>query len=272
MRLWAGKSILPVCLFLLAAGGAAAQSASELPGKLGLTPAEAKTSIVEALGSRSVFSEPAFKAFKAMAPEGRATIVRAGLSWIKGYVETAEFKAEYAKYRENHKPEPPAAKLSADEEIKKQRAEMDKQIAEMRKNAADLDAQTRKTIEEAVKAMQAQMEAMEKDPEQKKLLQEMYAMQAVQEKEAYAERLKAWEEEYPAEARPLIARRIREFLGESADVDFGAKLVKSGILMRFADSAYEEKPATWKLCFRAGKDAVEAARSFASAWLAEIEK
>ena len=132
MMRYAFKPIWLILLGFLVAGGAAAQSGQDVPAKLGLTLAEAKTSIVEALGSGSVFNEPAFKAFKAMAPEARATIVRAGLSWIKGYVETAEFKAEYRKLRESHKPETPPAKLSADEEIKKQRAEMDKQIAEMR--------------------------------------------------------------------------------------------------------------------------------------------
>jgi len=249
-----------------------AQTGSDIAGKLGLTLAEAKESVLESLGSGSVFSEPAFKAFKALSPEARASIVRSGLAWIKSYVATDEFKAEYAKDRESRKPEPPVAKLSAEAEMKKQREEMENQIAEMRKTMAGLDAETRKAMEEAIKAVQAQMEAFEKDPQQKAMLKQAYEMQAAQEKEDYAHRLKEWEEEFPAEAKKLIVRRIDEFLQESEDVDFGAKLVSSGGRMKFALTEYEDKPALWKLCYRAGKEAVEAAREFAVAWRVKIEK
>jgi flagellar biosynthesis GTPase FlhF len=261
-----------IATVMLAALGALAQTGSDLPEKLGLTAAEAKTSILESLGSGSVYSEPAFKAFKLMTPETRAAVVRSGLAWVKAYAATAEFKAEYAKYRESHKPEAPAARLSAEAEMKKQRQEMEKQIAEMRKSMEGLDAQTRKAMEEAIKAVQAQMEAMEKDPEQKAILKQALEMQAAQDKEDYDNRLKEWEEEFPADARRLIVRRIAEFLQESEDVAFDAKLIKSGSKMKFAETVYEDKPALWKLCYRAGKEAVEAARAFAAAWRAELEK
>jgi hypothetical protein len=42
--------------------------------------------------------------------------------------------------------------------------------------------------------------------------------------------------------------------------------------MVFADEKLEAKPAEWKLCFRAGKEATGAARAFAEGWLAELEK
>jgi len=261
-----------IATILLAALGILAQTGSDAPSKLGLTAAEAKTSVLESLGSGSVYSETAFRAFKALSPDARGAIVRSGLAWVKAYVATAEFKAEYARYRESHKPEPPAAKLSADAEMKKQREEMETQIAEMRKSMEGLDAQTRKAMEEAIKAVQAQMEAMEKDPQQKAMLKQAFEMQAAQEKEDYANRLKEWEEEFPADARKLIVRRMTEFLEASEDVDFSAKLIPSGGRMKFALTEFEDKPALWKLCYRAGKEAVQAAREFASAWLAELEK
>jgi len=261
-----------VLAVLLAALGAQAQTGSDVAAKLGLSLTEAKAGVLESLGSGSVFSEAAFRAFKALTPEGRAAIVRSGLAAIKAYIAMDEFKTEYAKYREERKPEPPEARLSADAEMKKQREEMEKQIAEMRKNMAGLDAETRKAMEEAIKAVQAQMEAMEKDPEQKAMIKQAFEMQAAQEKEEYANRLKEWEEEYPADPRKLIVRRIDEFLEESEDVDFSAKLVQSGGRMKFALTEYEDKPPLWKLCYRAGKEAVQAAREFAAAWRAELEK
>jgi hypothetical protein len=53
----------------------------------------------------------------------------------------------------------------------------------------------------------------------------------------------------------------------SKDVDFDAKLVPADSKMRFADPRYEEKPPEWKLYYRAGREAVAAAREVAQAWL-----
>jgi len=57
----------------------------------------------------------------------------------------------------------------------------------------------------------------------------------------------------------------------SATVDFNAKVAKSGALMRFADPRYESRPKEWKLCYRAGKEAVDAARAAATEWLKELQ-
>jgi hypothetical protein len=38
----------------------------------------------------------------------------------------------------------------------------------------------------------------------------------------------------------------------------------------FADPAVEAKPSEWKMCFRAGKPATEAARAFAQKWLNDL--
>jgi len=256
----------------LSAAVGAIQTGSDVLTKLHLTPAAAKEGALDTLFSGSVFNDAAFKAFKALPPSGRAAVVRSGLTWIKTYTQSAEFKAAYAKAREEEKPEPPEAVPSADETLKKQKAEFEKQVAEMRKNMAGLDAETRKTMEEAIKQMQAQMAAMEKDPQQKEMMRQMVEMQKEENKNQYAEQLKVWEENYPADPRLLIKRRIEEFLELSGDVDYSAKLVPSGSVMRFADAEYEGKPSAWKLCFRAGKETTEAAREFARAWMAELGK
>jgi len=162
--------------------------------------------------------------------------------------------------------------LSADEQIKQQKADFEKEVVEMRKNMAGLDAETKKTMEESIKQMQAQMDKMATDPEQKELMRQMVEMQRAENQNQYAEELKVWEENYPADPRLLIKKRIGDFLDMSADVDFSAKLVQSGSLKRFDNEEYEGKPSEWKLCFRAGKEATEAARAFTQSWLAELEK
>jgi hypothetical protein len=79
-----------------------------------------------------------------------------------------------------------------------------------------------------------------------------------------------WNENFPENPNVLIAKRLRAFLDTSADVDFSAKLVPSGDKMKFADAKYEQKSSEWKMCYRAGRDAVTAARAVAAAWLKEL--
>ncbi|HYH07241.1 MAG TPA: hypothetical protein VEK11_09320 [Thermoanaerobaculia bacterium] len=91
-------------------------------------------------------------------------------------------------------------------------------------------------------------------------------------REQYKEAVAEWKREYPATGKEMVRRRLREFLKESADVDYSAKLVRREGKMRFVNETYEdEKSGEWKVCYRAGKEPVEKARTFAKAWLAELE-
>ena len=85
----------------------------------------------------------------------------------------------------------------------------------------------------------------------------------------------------PADPRALVAMRLRHFLDATGDVNYAAQLVdaqvgntSAGNAVRkrvFADAALEAKPAQWKMAFRAGKPATEAARAFAQKWLADLK-
>ena len=269
----AGVLFLGLVWFIGGSGGfIAAQSGSDILVKLGLEPASAKASILDSLASGNVYNDMAMKAFKVLSASARAEIVRTGLKWIRAYAETTEFKEAYRKFRDGKKPETPAVRPSADETLKKQKDDFEKQIAETRKSMAALDAETRKTMEAGIQQMRAQIEAMEKDPQQKDLMRQMTEMARAEDKKRYEEQLKAWEEKFPAEPRVLIKKRINDFQAASADVDFSAKLLPRGDKMVFANDEYEQKPPEWKVCFRAGREATEAARAFAKAWLAELEK
>ena len=260
-------------VFGASAGPAYAQAGDNVLAKLNLAPQEAKESVVQTLADGGIpYSDAAYKAFKTLPGMARETIVRASLAWIKSYAASAEFKAAYGKLREQEKPQAPEARLSADDEMKKIKAEMEKNIAEMRQNMASMDAEMKKQMEAVIKELRSQTERMEKDPQQKEMMRQGTAMAVEEDKKRYEEDLKEWEQRYPADPRALIKRRISEFLAASAGIDYAAKLVPRGDKMVFASDAYEQKPPEWKLCFRAGKEASEAARSFAQAWLAEMNR
>ena len=91
-------------------------------------------------------------------------------------------------------------------------------------------------------------------------------------REYYNEQLGEWKQNFPATGREMVKRRLREFLQESANVDFDAKLVRRDGKMRFVSNQYEdEKSGEWKMCYRAGRLPVEKARAFAKTWLAELK-
>jgi len=256
----------------IAGGLRAEQGGAEVLAKLGLEAAAAKEGVLEALASGSAYNEAAYKAFKLLPGPAREAIVRSGLAWIKSYAAGAEFTAAYDKLREQKKPRPPAPRPSAGDEMKKMKNEMEKNIAEMRKNMAAMDAQTKKDMEVAIQAMRDQMAGMGKDPGQLDLMRQAAEMSTAEDKKQYEEELGKWEECYPGNPRVLIKKRINDFLAASSGVDFTAMLLPRGDKMVFANGVYEQKPAAWKLCFRAGKEATEAARAFAKAWLAELGK
>lgn len=41
--------------------------------------------------------------------------------------------------------------------------------------------------------------------------------------------------------------------------------------MVFADAAYEQRSGNWKMCYRAGRDVVQAGRVEAERWLRELQ-
>ena len=76
---------------------------------------------------------------------------------------------------------------------------------------------------------------------------------------------------FPIAAQELVRMRLRAFLGDTADVDFGAKVELKWGRVYFADEKYEAKSPLWKKCFRLGPRLTRVARELASAWLAELE-
>ena len=71
----------------------------------------------------------------------------------------------------------------------------------------------------------------------------------------------------PRDPNELVRLRLRQFLAQTADVDFKATL---NAQKQFVKPEYESKPQIWKACYRAGALATAAARTFAQSWLKEL--
>jgi hypothetical protein len=249
------------------AAGAAAQ---DHLATLGISEGRAKEAVFDSFMSDAVSIAGKPAAFIALAPAARVALVSFALNLARTFAESDEFKRRYADHREANGPEPLPAEMTVEAVFAKQRAGFENQVAEMRKLFDQITPEQRATLEAGWTDMRRQLDAMEKGDRRKEIegiLQEQ-RLEQVRGRDAA---LKEFEKVYPADPRALIAARLNHYLEVTRDIDFSAQLADKDRKKVFADAALEAKPAEWKMSFRAGKPATDAARAFAQKWLADLQ-
>ncbi len=218
-------------------------------------------------------SSPSSRTLKQIPPAVRAGIVAGLGAFARTYLESDSFAAQYRELRDSRRPAPPEPPST----IEQDRQEYKQSLVEGLRRAEELlkstPAEYREGIEQTIAFLREQLKAAD-DPDNPMFSSEMDEFKRQQAAEAdleYRERLARWEREYPEDPRAMIRLRLEQFLRESEGVDYTAKLkARSDGTLIFENPAYESKPASWKLCYRAGRETVEAAREFARAWLADL--
>jgi hypothetical protein len=248
--------------------GAAGISADVL-SQIGITPAAAKEAVSAVINSGIINPGLPSQAFKLLSPAQRADAATAGVAWLKAYTATPDFAQQYAKIRNNHAPRAPKFEGTPEDELQKAIAERQQQAEESKKALASLPPDQRKQIEDAMKQAQ-EMLAKADTPEMKKTRLDEIKARRAQETKDYEQALATWQRDFPENPAVAIAKRLREFLAATADVDFNAKLKPVDRRMLFENSTYQNKAQPWKLCFRAGREATAAARAAVQAWLKEL--
>jgi len=267
------KSPLFVLLSTLLAAGTAVLAAQSTLSDFGVSEAELKSQLADILVNGRIPFYPNKKVYQAASPALRAAFVKNALGWVKAYTESSAFKADYNFHRDQAKPAPPVSKGTPDAQFAKYLSDQRQSLEEMKKNVAKMTPDMQKQMADAVKQMEEGIQRTSSDPQISAMMKQGFANEAESDKKDYQERLAKHEQEFPADPRVAIASRLRQFLELSKDIPFDAKLVPAGGgKMKFADARYEAKSDDWKLCYRAGKEPVEAARAFAADWLRQIEK
>lgn len=251
---------------LCVTAGAAAQNHL---ASLGITEGRAREAVFDSFVADTISIAGDGKAFTAAPPAARVALVTFALTLARTFAETEDFKRRYADHREANGPDPLPDEPSVDAVLAKQRAGFEEQVAAMRKLFDQITPEQRVTLEAGWDEMRAQLTAMENGPrraELEKALREQHAALAAERERAMQELESVW----PADHRALIANRLRRFLEVSKDVAYDAHLTDKAGVKVFADPAFEARPKEWKMCFRAGKPATDAARSFAQKWLNDL--
>jgi hypothetical protein len=148
-------------------------------------------------------------------------------------------------------------------------------IAETEKSKKQMAADQQAMFDDIIKTYKQQLADID-DPEKTMFKPEMdeYIKQGYQmQMDEYNKQVAEWENEYPTDnPNPMIKKWVNTFLEKSADINFAAKTTKAKDgKIKFVDQEYEHKDSQWKLYYRAGKETVNAARTFAQNWLGELK-
>jgi len=254
-------------LICVISGSVAAQ---DQLAKLGISEGRAREAVFDSFITDTLSVAGNNDVFKAAAASARVALVNFALTLARTFAESDDFKRRYADHREANGPDPLPPIPSVDEILAKQRAGFEQQVEQMRKLFDQITPEQRATLEEGWKDMRRQLTEIETGPRRAELDQALRQQYSALERERDVA-MKELDSMWPPDYRTLVASRLRRFLEVTKDVDYEARLIDKEGKRLFADPALEARPKEWKMCFRAGKPATEAARGFARKWLSDLE-
>jgi hypothetical protein len=234
---------------------------------LGIPPAMAKDLVSNSFIG-GFFSQPRNPAYKTYPAGKRAEAVQQIGAFTKNYLNSAEFQKRYAENYELMKPRTPK---TVDERVQETLANFKSQLKDNEASYKKVDAAYKSIIMDNIKGFKKLIASYEdkNDPQYNKNMQ-IVKMGYDGEMKYYQEQIAALDKKFPKDVKQFIKGRLEEFLQLTADIDFNAELVQNGKKKKFVNPTYEGKSLSWKYCFRAGKETIDAARMFAQQWLKEL--
>jgi hypothetical protein len=229
----------------------------------GLDRARWSEAFVSALLSHGGYDVPEVPAaLKALAPAQRVAVVDALARAARAYAATPEFRGLYKAHYDRSLPEALRTPRTAEQIARELRTEAARQMAEAQAFLKELPPEQRQAVEKQLGVMREQMTQID----------ELARTQAEQERLAHedAKRLPPDPAVMPADPNVALKSALNDFLAGTAGVDYAAVTRETRGIRVFANASYESKPSPWKMCFRAGREACEAARGAARTWLREL--
>ena len=236
---------------------------------LGVTDGQGKDALFESLLLGAPRMPKMSGAFAAASDSTRVAMVQAACSAARGFTESQEFLSRYADHREANGPGREPTAPTIEEVLVSQRKAFEEQVVQMKTQLTDLTPAQVKTLEEGWADVRQRMTDMETGPRRAEL-EALIKQRRAQQMRAYEAAVKEHNDRWPQTGRALVAIRLKEFLEATGDVNHAAATTTRDSLRVFTDAALEARPAVWKLLFRAGKPASDAARDCATQWLASM--
>jgi hypothetical protein len=269
------RTLVVVAAVTVAAAMGGRLAAQTALAQLGVTEAAARTFVLNeikspATGRRSDIAIAGTRAFLKLPPAARAAAATGVFAWAKAYVNSPAFKASYEGHRRDRIPPARQYALSVDEAVKKETDDALAGMDQMRQGIGVLPPADQQKVLEKLKEAQAMLT----DPAMIQARRAALEAERAERGGNNAAQIREVEEKTPANPQTLFARRLREFLAVTADVNFSARTINltggtDGI--EFVDRADRQRHWLWQEAVLAGPEALAAARTAAQAWLKEIE-
>jgi hypothetical protein len=246
----------------------AATQPNDIFKTFGLSDAAATDSIISSLASGSIVLAGTRAVFTAATPDEQALLVRAVIGAARAYTATDDFADRYASFRESQRPERAPMPQTGDEALAAQMKALDDVVKEALKLSENMPPQAREDLIENIEFTKRQLAELNKDPKHRATVDAATKEAAKVATEELQRAMAQYDADYPADVKHLIVKRLRAFLAMSATVDFSARTIEGTDKKRhFVNPSHESMPKEWKMMYRAGKPAVDAARAAAEDWL-----
>jgi hypothetical protein len=260
-------------VIVAAAGGVVAQSNL---AQLGLTETAARNFVLDEIKSpatdrRSAIAIAGTRAFLKLPPSARGPAATRLFAWAKVYVNSPAFTTSYNTYRKERLPTTRQYALTVEEAVKKDLADQLAGVEQLAQAAASMPPADKANMMASVEKARA----MFTDPAHIQQRQALLTAERAQESGGNANLIAQVEATTPADPRTLFAKRLREFLETTADVNFSARTINlTGGLdgIEFVDRADRARHWMWREAAIVGPEATTAARAAAEAWLKEIDR
>lgn len=202
----------------------------------------------------------------------RVQIVQDAFALIRECTKSDDFTRWWAGYRKSKHPTPPEPPKPMEEMRNEQMREIQKQIAGLEQKMNEAPEDQKAMYKQNLDMMKSSVEQMAQIPYEQDTEMNVHMRQAFEQgMTEYNAKVTAWEKEYPVDPKPFIKKRLQQYLDLVSTVDFSANLKDQNKVKVFTDEGYEKKSSLWKRCYRAGKEANDAAKLAVSAWLKELQ-
>jgi hypothetical protein len=239
--------------------------------QLGISRTEAEKKIMNSfLGG--YFDQFGIMNARSIVKAKRAAITRDILDYAKKQAFGATFIKEYNELRDYEKPHPTT--VQTPEQFQADLIDRSrKAVADLEANVKKADASLKPTFEKMAADARKQLKEVE-DPGYKYVInyRKNYEQLVRDAESRNAKRLSEWEAKYPADHMKFVKIRLEQFVEETDDIDFSAKLIEKNGIKYFVNADYERRSNRWKMAYRAGEEVIETARNYIQEWINEIRQ
>lgn len=245
---------------LLLAGIPALLLAADIYSEIRISQQQAEDAYFRFVSSGGHFLMPSpSAALHAMTSARRAEVVKALGDRAKAYYASESFRKRYETWWSEAEPDKPSPIKPLAQLRQEQKAQGGDQAKAMQEMEANLKTLPPEMQAEMKKAMAQAREALSQVPviDDNTLLQ-AEKMRFESDQRSYQEALERAPKKDPKAA---LQKALQHALKVTDGIDYAALLKTQHGKRVFVNADYENKPAEWKMGFRAGRDATEAARA-----------